>query len=180
MSGWYTLTVTRARANQWKASRLRSEGRSGLSSRPDKHLTSDSVCITMHHRNKHLSPPTKFLRVTVPVSEEVHDVFKRLAKVSSMSTGKTMGEWLRDTVEAAELMVSTMERARAAPKIVTAELHAMMLGLTEETKALSDRFAKIGIAERSARGSASAPSTAIPPSSNTGGKLPRVNTKVPK
>lgn len=172
--------MTRARANQWKASRLRSEGRSGLSSRPDKHLTSDSVCITMHHMNKQLSPPTKFLRVTVPVSEEVHDVFKRLAKVSSMSTGKTMGEWLRDTVEAAELMVSTMERARAAPKIVTAELHAMMLGLTEETKALSDRFAKIGIAERSARGSASAPSTAIPPSSNTGGKLPRVNTKVPK
>lgn len=127
--------------------------------------------------NNLVSPPTKSLRVTVPVSEEVHEVFKRLAKASGMSTGKSMGEWLRDTVEAAELMASTMERARAAPKIVTAELHAMMLGMTEQTKELSDRFAKMGVAARSGDATRAPPSASIPPSSNTGGKVPRVNTK---
>lgn len=126
--------------------------------------------------NKLIPPPSKSLRVTVPVSEEVHEVFKRLARAGNMSTGKSMGEWLKDTVEAAELMATTMERARAAPKIVTAELHAMMLGMTEQTKELADRFSKMGVAARSASGSAAAPSVPIPPSSNTGGKLPRVNT----
>lgn len=128
--------------------------------------------------NKIIPPPSKSVRVTVPVSEEVHEVFKRLARAGNMSTGKAMGEWLKDTVEAAELMASTMERARAAPKIVTAELHAMMLGMTEQTKELADRFSKMGSAARSASGSAAAPRGAIPPSSNTGGKVPRVNPKL--
>lgn len=131
----------------------------------------------MMHMNKIISPPSKSVRVTVPVSEEVHEVFKRLARAGNMSTGKSMGEWLSDTVEAAELMASTMERARAAPKIVTAELHAMMLGLTEQTKELSDKFSKMGVAARSGDATRAPPSVAIPPSSNTGGKLPRVNTK---
>ena len=39
-------------------------------------------------------------------------------------------------------MASTMERARAAPKIVTAELHAMMLGMADQTKEMSDKFRK--------------------------------------
>ena len=92
-----------------------------------------------------------------------------------MSTGKSMGEWLRDTVEAAELMASTMERARAAPKIVTAELHAMMLGMTDQTKELSDRFAKMGSAARSGDAARAPRSVAIPPPCNTGGKVPREN-----
>ena len=88
-----------------------------------------------------------------------------MAKAGNMSTGKAMAEWLKDTVEAAELMASTMERARAAPKLVTAELHAMALGLADNTKELMEKFGKLG---KAARGGADA---AIPPSCNTGGKV---------
>jgi hypothetical protein len=144
-------------------------------------------CCTMLHMNKTLSPPTsKPPRVSVPVTAEVLAVFERLAKAGNMSTGRAMAEWLGDTVEAAELMASTMERARSAPKIVTAELHAMMLGMTDHTKELMDKFAKFkgpidpgakpgaaGGGKRSATaaapGGASGP---IPPSCNTGGKVP--------
>lgn len=98
-----------------------------------------------------------------------------------------MGEWLRDTVEAADLMASTMERARAAPKVVTAELHAMMLGLADHTKELKDKVSKFKGAWKSpAPGEAlartsdggfhefveSVKKASIPPSCNTGGKVP--------
>lgn len=97
----------------------------------------------MLHMNKILYPPTqKPPRVSVPVAPEVLVIFERLAKASNMSTGRVMAEWLRDTGEAAELMASVMERARSAPKVVTAELHAMMLGMADQTKELADKYAK--------------------------------------
>lgn len=123
---------------------------------------------------KLISPST--VRLTIPVNLETHAVFQRLAKVGKMSTGRAMGEWLTDTVEAAELMASTMERARSAPKIVTAELHAMMLGMTDQTKELMDKFSRMKGASQAGGGERSAPRSAgpfsglTPPSSNTGGK----------
>lgn len=133
----------------------------------------------MLHMDKKLPPPTKPPRVSVPVTAEVLAVFERLAKAGNMSTGRAMAEWLRDTVEAAELMASTMERARFAPKIVTAELHAMMLGMTDLTKELSDKYAKFkgpmiggGVGTGSEAG-ARAGADHLPPSCNTGGKLPQ-------
>ena len=96
-----------------------------------------------------------------------------------------MAEWLRDTVEAADLMAATMERARAAPKVVTAELHAMMLGMADHTKELQDKYAKFkGPIDGAKSGSASEaqpprPAAApIPPSCNTGGKLPKTGKQV--
>jgi len=84
----------------------------------------------MQHMNNLLPPPTsKPPRVSVPVSADVLAVFERLAKAGNMSTGRAMAEWLADTVEAAELMASTMERARAAPKVVTAEVCEVQGGL---------------------------------------------------
>ena len=150
----------------------------------------------MQRMSKTLSPPTssKPPRVSVPVSAEVLAIFERLAKAGNMSTGRAMAEWLADTVEAAELMASTMERARAAPKIVTAEIHAMMLGMAEQTKEMSDKFRKYKgtlddyrageeAAKRTASGKRSAPPSldaSIPPSCKTGGKLPNTEkTKKP-
>jgi hypothetical protein len=142
----------------------------------------------MQHMNKTISPPSKPPRVSVPVSAEVLEIFERLAKAGNMSTGRAIAEWLGDTVEAAELMASTMERARAAPKIVTAELHAMMLGMADQTKELAEKYSKFkgalgdiqsavpgqagmrGSAHELPRGRAAAPT---PPSCNTGGKLPK-------
>lgn len=143
----------------------------------------------MLHMTKTISPPPRPPRVSVPVDGETLEVFERLAKAGNMSTGRAMAEWLKDTIEAAELMASTMERARAAPKIVTAELHAMMLGMAEQSKELSDRFSKfkgsIDAGPSGAKRSRPAgPEALLPPSCNTGGKLPEANkrksTKGPK
>lgn len=146
----------------------------------------------MQHMTKTLSPPSKPPRVSVPVSGETLEVFKRLAKASNQSTGTAIAEWLSDTVEAAELMASTMERARAAPKIVTAELHAMMLGMAEQTKELQDKYSKFkGSFDDGATGRASGQAGAgtnartgakppIPPSCNTGGKVSGEKKPKPK
>lgn len=130
----------------------------------------------MHDDAMNTPPTPKTVRVTVPVTEEVLETFRRLGAAGSMSTGRAMGEWLADTVEGAQLMASTMERARAAPKVVTAELHAMMLGLTDESKAMMDKFARMkvggGPAGPASGGTGGPQSTPTPPSCNTGGKLP--------
>ena len=137
--------------------------------------------------NTTISPPTpasKSVRLTIPVSREVHNVFQRLAAAGSMSTGRAMGDWLADTVEAAELMASTMERARSAPKIVVAELHAMALGMSDQTKELMDKFRSLGKASRAPGGGTAiagprpggfvASMLSHPPACNTGGKVPEV------
>lgn len=129
----------------------------------------------MLHMDKTLSSP-KPPRVSVPVTEEVLQVFQRLAAASGMSTGKAMAEWLTDTVEAAEYMASTMERARAAPKVVMREMHAYALGLADETGELIRQIAKKGEAGRASERASGAPHArlgGIPPSCNTGGKLPK-------
>lgn len=136
---------------------------------------------------KNITPITKPPRVSVPVTPEVLVIFERLAKAANMSTGRAIAEWLSDTVEAAELMASTMERARAAPKIVTAELHAMMLGMTDLTKELSDKYAKFNRSTDRAAPGGGLPTAgaarsvgdlmANPPSCNTGGKVPTQQAK---
>lgn len=86
-----------------------------------------------------------------------------------------MAEWLTDTVEAAEYMAATLERARAAPKVVMREMHAYALGLADETGELMRQIAKKGEAGRASERASAAPDArlgGIPPSCNTGGKLP--------
>jgi NTP pyrophosphatase (non-canonical NTP hydrolase) len=142
--------------------------------------------------SKTLSPPSPTsVRVTVPVSSEVLEIFQRLAKAGNMSTGKAMGEWLADTVEAAEFMASKMEQARAAPKVVMREMHAYALGLADETGELMRKIAEKGASDRALSKGAtpgaglprtsggtfenfaeSLPKVEIPPSCNTGGKVP--------
>ena len=131
----------------------------------------------MQHMDKTLPPPTKPPRVSVPVSEEVLQVFQRLAAASGTSTGKAMAEWLADTVEAAEFMAQTLERARAAPKVVMREMHAYAMGLADETGELMRNIAKRAEADRAGGRASGAPHAStggqpIPPSCNTGGKLP--------
>lgn len=137
--------------------------------------------------NKTLSPP-KPPRVSVPVSAEVLETFQRLAAAGNMSTGKAMAQWLEDTLEAAEYMAVTMERARAAPKVVMRELHAYALGLADETGQLMRDIAKKGRKDMAAGGGGvgracetgpDSPSRGfpIPPPCNTGGKVPESTSK---
>jgi len=121
------------------------------------------------------SPPTptaQNIRLTITVTPEVHETFQRFAKAAGMSLGRAMGEWLGDTVEAAEFTAEKMEQARAAPKIVMQEMHAYALGLADETGQLMDSLRKKGRAERSAAARATlADKGTHPPSSNTGGNV---------
>ena len=137
--------------------------------------------------DKKLPPPIKPPRVSVPVTAEVLVVFERLAKAGNTSTGRAMAEWLGDTIEAAEFMASTMERARAAPKVVMREMQAYALGLADETGELMRNLAKKGEADRSKRAvrtggdALAAPEVLtafpVPPSCNTGGKVPQKGAK---
>ena len=141
----------------------------------------------MLRMDKNITPPTKPPRVSVPVSAEVLEVFQRLAKAGNMSTGKAMAEWLGDTVEAAEFMAATMEKARAAPKVVMREMHAYALGLSDETGEMIRQISRKGELERaqanavarkrSAGGGGGLSDPLTPPLSNTGGKVPEKGKK---
>lgn len=115
--------------------------------------------------------PKDEIRLTIPVSADVHATFARIAAAANMPIGRAMGEWLGDTLEAATFMAQTMEKARAAPKLVAQELHAYALGMGDEAKALLEKLREEGRA-RAGAGTAGGGTSARPgpttPPSNTG------------
>ena len=116
--------------------------------------------------------PTR-IRLTISVPVEVHAVFHRMAKASGMSLGAAMGDWLGDTIEAAEMMTAMTERARQAPKQVLRELNALALGYSDETGAALLAARKTSAAAAALRAAEPRPGgrreAGSPPSSNTGG-----------
>ena len=141
----------------------------------------DDWCILVHNALMQ-SPPTletKDVRLTIPVSAEVHEAFTRIAKATKMPVGRAMGEWLGDTIEAAQLMAEKLEQARAAPRLVMQEMHAYALGLADETGALLDKVRKEGQKAREGRARADRPATAAPttPPSNTGVTTTKTRTR---
>ena len=125
------------------------------------------------------TPTSKNIRLTISVTPEVHATFERFAKAAGMSLGRAMGEWLGDTVEAAELLAHQLERARAAPKLAIREMHSFALGLADDTGDLMKQMTAKGKADRASVHAQRAPVTGrlpIPPSCNTGGKLPGRST----
>ena len=133
--------------------------------------------------NALMQPPptieTKEVRLTIPVSAEVHEAFTRIANATKMPVGRAMGEWLGDTIEAAQLMAEKLEQARAAPRLVMQEMHAYALGLADETGALLDKVRKEGQKAREGRARADRPATAAPttPPSNTGVTITKTRTR---
>jgi len=83
-----------------------------------------------------------------------------------------MGEWLADTLEAAQFTAQKMEQARAAPRIVAREMHAYALGLTDETGSLIESLRAVGRTPRRQAQRDAEPAGDHPPSGNTGGKGP--------
>lgn len=78
-------------------------------------------------------PKEARVRVTVPVTPEVLDAFQKIAAATGISTGRAMGDWLADTLDAAQFMGETVRKAREAPRVVAQELHAYALGLGDMT-----------------------------------------------
>ena len=123
------------------------------------------------------STPTKAMRLSVPVTPDVHAAFQRLAQASGRSMAASMGQWLVDTKEAAEVMADNLERLRGSPGdlLMKVKLH---------TAAIED-FAELAIEEAQLRfddekvgspgGRKAKPARLAnpltPPSSNTGGKV---------
>ncbi len=124
------------------------------------------------------TPTAQNVRLTITVTPEVHATFTRLANASGMSLGRAMGEWLGDTIDAADYLAQTVEKARESPKLVARELHAYALGLADETGTLMAELRNRGRTD--GRGAAARPVSVpktIPPSGNTGGKGPKSTTK---
>lgn len=113
---------------------------------------------------------TDRIRLTITVTPEVHEVFSRIAAAGGMSLGRTMGEWLADTVDGAQFVAAQMEKAKKAPVTVMREMQAMMHGAQGEVAELLETLrterATAG-PESAARGVAVA---RVAPSSNTGRK----------
>lgn len=127
------------------------------------------------------STPTKNVRLTISVTPEVHATFQRLSNASGMSISRAMGEWLGDTLDAADFMASTVERARAAPKLVIQELQAYTLGLSDELSGVMERVRQKGQDDRREKAADRGPACGeraplllaptLPPSGNTGVKV---------
>lgn len=130
----------------------------------------------MHHM-KTPTEPKQTIRLTIPVTPEVHEAFTRIAKATGTPIGRAMGEWLGDTLDAAQHVAQLVENARAAPRLVAQELHAYAHGLTDETGALlaklrKDPTTRTGLASTRSVPPGAPGAGASPPSCNTGGKVP--------
>jgi hypothetical protein len=119
----------------------------------------------MHHMKTTTSPPKQSIRLTIPVTPEVHEAFTRISKASGMPVGRAMGEWLGDTLDAAQFLADTLEKARSAPRLVAQQLHAYAQGMADETGTILAQHAQ----RAGGDGVVLAP---IPPLCNTGGKVP--------
>jgi hypothetical protein len=128
----------------------------------------------MHHMNPTTQDKPKTIRLTIPVSAEAHAAFTRISKATGMPVGRAMAEWMDDTLDAAEFLADTLEKAREAPRLVAQQLHAYALGLADETGALIEQVKESSKARHGqARAGRAAPAaTPSPPLCNTGGKVP--------
>ncbi len=117
------------------------------------------------------------IRTTISLDPEVHAIFVTMAEAAGTSVSRCMGDWLADTAEGAQFVSMKMQEARRAPKTVMREMQAMAVGLHEEITSQIGRRGQGGgtRTHAGASGDLAASSPPSPPSSNTGGKVPREN-----
>ena len=120
---------------------------------------------------------TERIRLTITVTPEVHEVFSRMAESSGLSLGRTMGDWLEDTIEGAQFVAQKMVEAKQQPRLVMREMQAMAAGLQEEVANTLDELRKRGADGRV--GGAGAAGRAKPPSSPTGVNTPARKARKP-
>jgi len=120
----------------------------------------------------------KSIRVTVPVSPQVLERFKRLSLVAGQSVGRAMGEWLEGTQEGLDPMIAILEQHKTMPAEAIRTLQSYAQTLDNVSGDLFERVKSIdGDGGRLAALAADAPrainalrGVLTPPSSNTGGK----------
>ena len=129
----------------------------------------------MHHMTTPTQDKPKTIRLTIPVSAEAHAAFTRISKATGMPVGRAMAEWMDDTLDAAQFLADTLEKAREAPRLVAQQLHAYALGVADETGQLIAQVREGSKARhgQAAAGRAVPAGPTSPPLCNTGGKVPR-------
>jgi hypothetical protein len=124
---------------------------------------------------------TDRIRLTITVTQEVHDAFSRMAEVGGVSLGRAMGDWLESTLDGAQFVTREVTNAKELPKLMQREL-LTRLGVNLNTAVASEQRrsyqeawdATTGAAgARSARAKPGVASSA--PSSNTGLNLRKPN-----
>jgi hypothetical protein len=76
-----------------------------------------------------LPPSPKTTRVSVPVTPEVLEKFQRFSEVSGLSVGKSMGDWLRDTMAGLDAMTEILELHKRAPGEAIAKFQGLATSL---------------------------------------------------
>jgi hypothetical protein len=142
-----------------------------------------------------LFPESKPLRVTVPISAEVHEAFQQLAAVQGCSVGRAMGEWMEGTLDGVQAMTQMLQKAKRSPREAVRHLNAYAVSISDLTESLLEDVRKLPMPSKAAakgagsRVSASASLAAAkpasrtartpftPPPGNTGGKVPKDKAK---
>ena len=80
------------------------------------------------------TPTSKTYRISVPLTPEVLAKFQRFSDASGLSLGKSIGDWLRDTVAGLDAMTEILEAHKRAP----AEAISKLQGLATSLQAVSE------------------------------------------
>jgi hypothetical protein len=110
---------------------------------------------------------TERVRFTISVEPEVYEAFADLSVASGVSLSRCIGDWLRDTAEAAQITTIKVNEIRKSPQDAFAAFirDGMVPTMVEirRKQGASAEGAPLSRGASGARGS-------HPPSSNTGGK----------
>lgn len=142
-----------------------------------KNIAFAAICCTMQH----MKTPLKTIRVSVPVTPEVLEKFKRFSEASGLSLGKSIGDWLKDTASGLDAMTDILEAHKRSPSQAMAKLSVYASALQDMTsdamQSMKTGPSPLGEGDPPAGKSLAAAKAAMvkaaafPPLSNTGGKV---------
>jgi hypothetical protein len=90
---------------------------------------------TMKQPQKHRTR----VRLSIDLEPQVYERLRVCADKSRMGLGRFIGDWMGDSIDAAESVAATVERAHAAPATAARHLHSVALGLSTATWDLLER-----------------------------------------
>lgn len=138
-----------------------------------------------------MKTPLKTIRVSVPITPDVLEKFKRFSEASGLSLGKSIGDWLKDTASGLDAMTDILEAHKRSPSQAMAKLSSYATALQDMTSGALDAMkngpSPLGEGDPPAGKSlavakaAMVKAAAFPPVSNTGGKVTKTKAgKSPK
>ena len=117
------------------------------------------------------------VRFTIAVDAEVYEAFADLAHASGVSLSRCIGEWLRDTTEAAQITTLKLQHIRRSPdeafRAYYRDALEPIMQRIREREARAAGGGAAGDVDGGQAGLAGGTARQVPPASNTGGKSPR-------